>query len=155
MPEFEIITVDETPYLYVERSCTREPAEIADAMGSAFGEVWDFLQAHDITPAGGALSVYYNYAPDQMDFRAGFTVSKSDMDKAGGAVKADVTPGGTVVHGTHKGPYSGLKASYGEMYNFVQANEVQFTAPTWEIYLNSPDQVPEDQLITELYQALA
>jgi effector-binding domain-containing protein len=41
------------------------------------------------------------------------------------------------------------------MFQFVKAAGVDFAPPTWEVYLNSPDQVPQDHLITELYQALA
>ncbi len=155
MPEFEVVEVEETPYLYVERSTTHDPGEIGAAMGSAFQEVWGMMQAEGVAPAGGALSVYHSYDPEKMAFRAGFAIGRDDMAKAAGAVKADVTPAGRVVHGTHKGPYSGLRASYGEMHGFVQAEGLKWTAPTWEIYLNSPDQVAEEDLVTELYQALA
>jgi len=155
MPEFEIIEVDETPYLYVDRSTSHDPGEIGPAMGSAFQEVWSFMQAEGIAPTGGALSVYTSYDPEKMDFRSGFAIAPGDMAKASGAVKADVTPAGRAVHGTHKGPYSGIRQSYGEMHAFVQAKGVQFTAPTWEVYLNSPGEVPEEELLTELYQALA
>lgn len=155
MPEFEIIDVEETPYLYVERSCSHDPKEIAEAMGSAFGEVWAFMQSQGIAPAGGALSVYYSYDPDVMAFRSGFTIARDDIGKASGPVKADVTPKTRAVHGTHIGPYAGIRQSYGEMHAYVQAQGVEFTPPTWEIYMNSPDQVPESDLVTELYQTLA
>ena len=154
MTTFEIIDVEETPYLYVERSTSHDPGEIGPAMASAFGEVWEFMQSAGIAPTGGALSVYYGYDPERMDFRTGFSIAKDDMGRASGTVKADVTPAGRVVHGTHKGPYSGIRDSYGEMHAFVQAEGVEWTAPTWEVYLNSPDQVPEEELLTELYQAI-
>ena len=76
------------------------------------------------------------------------------MATANGAVKADVTPAGRVVHGLYKGSYGGLRGAYGEMHAFVTAEGVKFTAPTWEVYQNSPDEVPEDELLTDLYQAL-
>ncbi len=155
MTTFEIVEVEEIPYLFVDRSTTRDPADIARAMGSAFTEVWAFLQAKHIVPAGGALSVYYGYDAEQMEFRAGFTIGRSDLARAAGAVKGDVTPGGRVIHGTHRGPYAGIRESYSDMRTFVAAQGGQWKAPTWEIYLNSPDQVPENELLTELYQAIA
>lgn len=154
MTEFKIVEVEAMPYLYVERTCSMTPEEIATAMGSAFGEVWAFMEKHGVPPAGGALSVYYDYSPDSMAFRAGFTIREKDMGAADGTVKADVTPAGRVVHGVHKGPYSGLQDTYGRMAKFVKAEGVTFKAPTWEVYQNSPDQVPEEQLLTDLYQAL-
>ena len=155
MPEFKIIEVEQTPYFYAERSTSRDQDEVGPAMGAAFQEVWAFMQAAGIAPTGGALSVTYSYDPDRVDFRAGFTVARDDMARASGPVKADVTPAGRVVHGTHKGPYSGIRQSYGAMHAVAQKAGVPFTAPTWKVYLNGPDEVPEEDLLTDLYQALA
>jgi len=155
MPDFELITVDEVPYLYVDRSTTMDPGEISQAMGSAFGEVWAFMEQHGVPPAGGALSVYAEYAEDKMDFRAGFTIRKRDMDVADGPVKADVTPGGKVLHFTHRGSYDTLRDDYEAMMAHMQAEGLVYAAPTWEVYLNNPGEVHEEQLLTECYQALA
>lgn len=154
MTDFSITDAEETPYLYVERSCARAPEEIGAAMSSAFGEVFGFMQAHGITPAGAAISVYTSYAPDVMEFRAGFIIARDDMGKADGAVQADVTPAGRAVHGTHTGSYAKLRDSYGQMHGFVTAEGLTFVAPTWEVYMNDPSSVPEDELVTELYQAI-
>lgn len=155
MTEFEIIDAQETPYLYVEREVSMPPDEISAAMGSALAEVWAFMQKHGVAPAGPALAVYTEYHPDKMPFRAGFAIARDDMSAAQGAVKADVTPAGRAVHGVHRGSYAGIRGAYGEMHAFTKAQGVQFKAPTWEVYPNSPDEVPQEQLLTELYQALA
>jgi effector-binding domain-containing protein len=154
MADFELVDVEEMPYLYVERTCKMDPSEIGPAMGSGLGEVWGFMESHGIAPAGGALAVYHAYDPNVMTFRCGFIVNRADMDAATCAVKADVTPGGRVVHGRHKGSYSGIRGAYGEMHGFVTAAGLGFAAPTWEVYRNSPDEVAEDALLTDLYQAL-
>ena len=155
MPDFRIIDTQETPYLYVERSCAMTPDEIGPAMGSALQEVWAFMEKHGVPPAGGALAVYYDYSPDRITFRAGFIVGREGMAAADATVRADVTPAGRAVHGVLRGPYSGLRPAYAKMAAFVKAEGVEFAAPTWEIYLNAPGEVPEAQLLTELYQALA
>jgi len=155
MPDFKLITVTAVPYLYVERSTGMDPGEIAQAMGSAFGEVWAFMERHGVPPAGGALSVYAEYAEDRMDFRAGFTIRERDMGVAEGPVKADITPAGRVLHFTHRGSYDTLRDDYAEMMSYMAAEGLNYAAPTWEIYLNSPDEVHEEQLLTECYQALA
>lgn len=155
MTEFEIINSKETPYLYVTRECAMSPEEIGPAMGSGLGEVWDFMQAHGVAPAGGALAVYYEYSPDKMSFRCGFIVGEADLAAASGAIKGDRTPAGRVVTGVLRGAYSGIRPAYGRMHAFFESHGLTFTAPTWEVYQNSPDEVPEDQLITELFQAVA
>lgn len=155
MPDFRTTEVEETPYLYVERSCSMAPDDISAAMGRAFGDVWAFMQANGIAPQGPALSVYYTYDPETVTFRAGFVVDRADLDKADGAVKGDVTPAGRVVHFTHKGPYSELRTSYGKLMEYMGAEGLAMGAPTWELYVNDPDETPEDELITEIYVSLA
>lgn len=154
MTDFTVIETTESPYLYVERSASMDPAEIGPAMGSAFGEVWAFMQKHGVAPAGPALAVYTSYAPDKMDFRAGFFIAPEDMAAAESPVMADVTPAGRAVKGTHHGSYATIRDSYGEMHAFTTAEGLDFIAPTWEVYLNDPSTTPEDQLLTEMYQAI-
>ncbi|GGD32220.1 GyrI-like domain-containing protein [Sinisalibacter lacisalsi] len=155
MADFKLIDVDETPYLYVERSTTMDPGEISRAMGSAFGEVWAFMEKHGVPPGGGALSVYHDYAEGRMAFRAGFVVARADMAAADGTVKADATPAGRVLHFTHIGAYDGLRDAYDGMMRHMESEGLAYAPPTWEVYLNSPDEVHEDQLVTKCYQALA
>lgn len=155
MADFEIITATATPYLYVERTATMGGPEIAEAMGSAFMEVYEFMTAQGIVSTQGAIAVYDDYTPGPSTFRAGFIVGKPDLNKASGAVKAAETPAGRAVHTTHLGEYSGLQNTYGQMFGFVKNAGADFIAPTWEIYVNDPSQVAPEELITECYQALA
>ena len=155
MPKFELTDVDEIPYLYAERSCSMDPADIGAAMAGAFHEVMDFLQSHDIQSTGKALSVYYTFDPNRMTFRAGLSVSADDAAKAEGTVMAGATPAGRVLSFTHLGPYAGLRDAYGEMMTFMQANDLKLGAPTWEVYVNNPETVPEEELRTDVFVSLA
>jgi len=154
MPAFKLITVTEMPYLYTERRTTMDPGEIAAAMGSAFGEVWAFMQQHGVPPAGPALAVYAEYCDGEMPFRAGFAIARGDMSAASGTIKADATPAGEVLHFTHRGSYATLRDDWEAMMRHMEAEGLRYAAPTWEVYLNSPDEVHEEQLLTECYQAL-
>lgn len=155
MPTFEMTDVEATPYLYEERSCSMDPEDIGRTMGEAFQSVMGFMQSHGIAPAGEVLSVYYTYDPEKMTFRAGVSVSADAMAKAEGAVKAAQTPAGRVLTFTHVGPYSGLRDSYSEMMTYLEKNELKIGAPTWEVYLNDPRAVPEDELKTQVFVSLA
>jgi effector-binding domain-containing protein len=155
MPEFKTVDVAETPYLYVERSCSMDPADISKHMGAAFHDVWDHMQAGAIKPAGPALAVYYTYDPQVMTFRAGFVIAREDMSKAGGEVKGDVTPAGQALHFTHKGPYATLRDDYGLMMEHITTHKLEMSTPSWELYVNDPGQTPQEDLLTECYIALA
>lgn len=154
MLTFELTDVEETPYLYEERSCSMDPSDIGAAMGDAFHSVMRFLDGKGIA-AGEVLSVYYTYDPDKMTFRAGFSVSPEDAAKAEGAVKAAATPAGRVLTFTHVGPYSGLRESYAAMMAHMEANGLKIGAPTWEVYVNDPATTPPEKLETKVFVSLA
>ena len=90
-----------------------------------------------------------------MTFRAGFSVLPEDLAKAEGAVKADVTPAGKVLSFVHTGPYSELRNSYGEMMTYAEQNGLKIRAPAWEVYVNDPATVPEEELRTDVFVSLA
>ncbi len=155
MPEFVITESNELAYLYVDKTTTMAPAEIGRAMGEAFEEVWGFMQAHGVAPAGGALSVYYSYDMAQMAFRAGFVVAPADLAKAEGTVKGDVTPACRVVRFVHKGPYETVGADYDLLMAHLEKQGLKMGVPAWEVYLNDPDEVPAEDLLTECNVCLA
>jgi effector-binding domain-containing protein len=147
--------VDPKPYLYVERSSSMDPAEIAGAMGTAFADIMAFLEKSGIAPAGPLMSVYYDYAEDSMAFRAGVFVAEDDTRAARGEVQADRTPGGEVLHFTHVGPYDTLRDSYAALTGHCAAASLTIGAPTWEVYVDDPDTTPAERLRTEVFVTLA
>lgn len=56
----------------------------------------------------------------------------------------------------HDGPYSGLAATYGWLLgDWMHASGEEYAGGTmFEIYQNTPDDVPEDRLITDIYLPL-
>jgi effector-binding domain-containing protein len=154
MTDFKLVQAPATTYLYVTRTCSMDPQDISSHMGTAFQQVWAFMQANSIQPAGGALSVYYDYSPDKMTFRAGFIIAPQDASRAQGEVKADATPAAEVIYFQHKGSYASLRDDYGLMMAHIAKLGREIGAPTWEVYLNDPDQVTEAELLTDVYSAL-
>ena len=155
MPDFSMTEVEPRPYLYVERSCSMDPGDIATAMGRAFGDVMGFLEHHGIAPAGPPLSVYHTYDDAKMDFRAGVFVKADAIRAADGDVRADSTPGGTVLHFVHTGPYATLRDSYGALMEHCRSEGLTPGTPTWEVYVDDADTTPEHRLRTEVYVTLA
>lgn len=155
MLAFKQIDVEETPYLYEERSCSMDPADISQAMGAAFQNVLAFMQANGVETTGKVMSVYYTYDPQKMTFRSGFSVSKEDAAKAKDAIKADATPAGKALAFTHIGPYATLRNSYAEMMKHIEDNSLEMRAPTWEVYVNDPRTTPEAELRTDVFCKLA
>lgn len=155
MTEYKIIEVTEKPYVYAESRCAMQPEAISKAMGKAFEDVMEFIQSHAMALTGPALSVYYTFDPDTVEFRAGFFVSAEDANKAQGEIKAATTPAGRVINFIHTGPYTELGDSYQTMMGWMQDQGLALGAPTWEVYIDDPDSVPQDRLRTDIFVALA
>ncbi len=154
MLRFKLTDVEATPYLYQERSCGMDPQDISATMQKAFGNVMHFLKSHNIEPSGRPLSVYYTHDPNEMTFRAGCFVCEEDAAKAEGTIQSASTPAGKVLAFTHVGPYAGLRISYGEMMTYLEENGLKVGAPTWEVYVNDPSVVPEEELRTDVFVSL-
>lgn len=155
MPDFKMVTVEEIPYFYMQETCSMDPKDISAAMGKTFQGVWDFMQSAGIETTGQALSVYHTYDPEQMTFQAGFSASPDEAGKAKDPVKFDRTPAGDVLYFQHKGPYSTLRDSYGQMMAYMDKEGLTAGAPAWEVYLNDPATTPEDELLTDVFVSLA
>lgn len=51
----------------------------------------------------------------------------------------------------HKGPYQAETATYQKLFAWLEENNKTITGPTREIYLNDPHEVPEEELLIEIY----
>ena len=151
MPEFTITEVAARPYIYVDRLTSMDPAEISAAMDDAYTTITAAMQAVGIEPEGPPVAVYYDYDPGKLSFRAGVFVSAADAARVGAPVKSDETPAGRMLRFVHKGPYATLRVSYGEMMRYMEDRGLKLGVPSWEVYLNDPDRVPEAELLTEVY----
>ncbi len=151
--EFTQKDLPEQPYIYVDRECGFGP-EIADAMGSAFGEVFGFVQENGITPRSMPMSIYLGMDPKILRFRGAVAVSAEDAAKASGAIKADTLPGGACMTGVHVGPYDRMNETHQAMWAHMEAEGIKGGMPIWEVYVDDPGMVEPDTLRTEIYCTL-
>lgn len=59
-------------------------------------------------------------------------------------------PGGLVATVTHTGLYGGLNATYNRIFDWFTAYGHTYAGPPREIYLNSPAEVADDELLTRI-----
>lgn len=140
-------------YIYVDREVPYGP-EIADAMGSAFGEVFGFIGKNGVSPLSMPMSVYTGMDPEILRFRGGVIVSAADAAKASGNIKSDTLPEGDVMHVTHLGPYHNLNKTHQALWKHMETEGIPGAMPIWEIYVDDPGEVAEDQLRTEIYRTI-
>ncbi len=129
-------------------------AEIGPAMDRLFGRLVERLMKEGSTLAGAPFCLYHmeNAGETQFDIEVCEAVAELLPDDAD--VKGRTVPGakGTTLRHIYKGPYEGFYAVYNDMQRWVDENgwTWDMNAPMREIYLNDPDCVSPEELLTEI-----
>lgn len=145
MGEFEVITTKAQTAISI-----REKVKIQDipqAMGRMFGELMPILQK-DVQCAGPPFALYHSWSDDETDMDVGFPVTGNAVTK--GRVKPLELPAVKAVVGMHMGPYDKIVETYNKMMEWIKTNGYEPADYMWEEYLNSPDEVPAEKLMTRL-----
>ncbi len=149
-----ITEVQSTTVAYSTGESSREPADIAVALGAAYGRVAVFVSANRLQIEGQPVAIN-NYWDDRgYGFDAGLPVSGTPTRGAGpgSAVRMGETYGGSVVRAVHVGPYTGLDDTYRKAEAFMTAHKLEGNGRRWDIFVSDPGNTAEDELVTEIYQ---
>ncbi|MGL4670345.1 MAG: GyrI-like domain-containing protein [Methanobacteriaceae archaeon] len=116
------------------------------------GKLMEWAYKNNINIAGPPCSLYYTdpsmVDPEEMVYDMIIPVS-GDV-KGNDEVKIKEVPEHTVISVIHKGDYSSLSETYMGIWNYIQENEYLSNGYPKEIYLNSPQEVSPDELLTEI-----
>ncbi len=117
-------------------------------LGKAYGAVIQYLNEIGQSPLDTVFTAYYNMDMDNLEIEAGFPVSEPLPGK--GEIKAGEIPGGKQLSCLYKGPYKDCDKAYNAMMKCVEENGYMPTGVSYEFYFNSPDEVPESELLTKI-----
>jgi effector-binding domain-containing protein len=148
--KFEVIETSEQPALSVRTvtSVDRLPAEI----GRSAQVVIDYLNEVGEQPSDALYVAYYNMDMQKLDVEIGFPVKK--VLEGRGEVCKGTVPAGKKATCMYKGPYKEMEPAYGAMSKWMEENGHQPTGIMYEYYYNSPDEVPESELLTKIVYLL-
>ena len=51
----------------------------------------------------------------------------------------------------HRGPYEECEPTYDRLFAWIARNGMSITGPIREAYLNDPREVPQEEILTEIY----
>ncbi len=66
-------------------------------------------------------------------------------------IKGYELPGGKMAKIVHKGPHQDCGPTYEMLFAWLEENGKKIVGPTREVYLNDPNEVPQEELLTEIY----
>lgn len=150
--EYESRDLPGQTYVYVDRDCAMDGAEIAKAMESGFGEVFGALGKAGVAGVSMPISVYPEMpSGGAMKFRAGVMVAPEDAERTG--LASDVLPRRAVTT-THVGPYAEMNRTHDALWTRMKEDGVAGGFPIWEVYVDDPGEVAPEALRTEIYCTL-
>lgn len=143
---FEVIETQAQPTLSIRMvtSVDRLPQEI----GKAYGSIITYLMQKGEQPQGPAFVAYYNMDMQKLDVEMGFPVAKEVAGN--GDILATYIPAGRRATCMYKGPYKDMAATYEALTKWMNDNGHVPTGVAYEFYYNSPDEVPESELLTKI-----
>lgn len=147
----------ETPIAIEERWIPAEPcvivrakktmAEIGPFFRETFPKLFGYAAAR--TQPKAAFGRYYDWSGELIEFDAG--VVTRDALPGLEDIKAGQYGGHKALFSLHVGPYAQVEKVYAALQTHMKEHELQSAGAPYEVYLNSPDEVPESELKTEVY----
>lgn len=147
------VALKQAPEQWVASWTTRTTmAAVGDDVGRGFGAVVGALGAAGAHPAGAPFIVYHDVIDEQTDGTIEVCVPvPPGVQAPSGEVEWKQAPGGTVAWTTHRGPYDEISPAYHTLTGWVQEHGHRLAGPPREVYLNDPQSVAQEDLLTEVH----
>jgi AraC family transcriptional regulator len=115
-------------------------------------EVVEWVMDKDLKMTGMIYGAYFNspedVPPEELVYEIGASFEGSAKDE--GNVQIKIIPEHTVLAAMHKGPYTEVGPVIHGLAEYAVENGYDIIGPVTEVYLNNPNEVPEDELLTEV-----
>ena len=128
---------------------TRAAVErLPHVLGPAWGQVMACAKKAGATPSDAPYIAYHNMDMQDLDLEIGFAFAQPLAGE--GDVQAGEIPAGQAAQCVHVGPFDQMGAAYEALQAFVAGRGLQPSGPSYEYYLDDPDEVPLEQLRTRV-----
>jgi effector-binding domain-containing protein len=143
-----------TPRPYVGIRKTVKHDGIGPACAEILPRLAEWLAAQGISPAGPPMVVYHSVDRETGDFDLQPAFFVASPVRGAGEITSGETAGGEALFAAHVGSYTTLGETWANLFAHAEAIGRKVTKSSWEVYLNTPADVPPSELRTEIYVPL-
>jgi effector-binding domain-containing protein len=147
MPGFEFRRTSEQHTAAIRM--TRPVAQVGAAMAEAFPKIYHAVVSSGVEPAGEPLARYFDMDAEAMIFECAVPVP--GPFPGADEVQPSTVGGGEVAFAVHVGPYDTIGQTWEALMAWLTEQGKAPAGPTWEVYIDDPQEIPESELKTELY----
>ncbi|SHN69479.1 GyrI-like domain-containing protein [Desulfovibrio litoralis] len=123
---------------------------IAEDMGKVFTDLLNELTEAEAAMMAPPFALYYceDFDPKHIDTEVCLPVSPNIAKLKDKIKTIEAVQGGASI--IHKGPYNTTEPSYCKLFTWINGNEKVKNGPIREIYLNDPDVVKPEEILTQI-----
>ncbi|WP_406659742.1 heme-binding protein [Methanolobus sp. ZRKC3] len=147
-------TIKEIPEMRVISK--RELGRYDETIGKLIGEIFQFIEVsnsarNNIKMTGPCIFICHDeeYKEDDADIEVVFPVS-GNISIDDPSINLKTLPAVKVVSAIYKGPYQEVDIAFTKLFEYMGKNGMELAGPSRELFLNDPDEVPEDELLSEV-----
>ncbi|MGB3684643.1 MAG: MerR family transcriptional regulator [Ornithinimicrobium sp.] len=117
---------------------------------TGFGAVLTALAAVEVSPAGLPFTVFHQAPDPDTSGDIAMCVPVADVPTLAGGVERVDLPGCSAASVIHQGSYEDMGRAYASVSRWIHERGHRIAGSPREVYLNSPDEVAESELRTEI-----
>jgi effector-binding domain-containing protein len=122
--------------------------QLPQVIGTTYMDICNYLARIGEAVTEAPFSAYHNMDMANLDVEIGFPLGHPVPGE--GELKAGEIQAGQFATCLYKGKYSDMEPMYGELIQWIASNNLEPAGACYEFYLNSPDEVPESELLTRI-----
>jgi len=144
-----------THYIGLKSTCPM--AKMGDQMMADFGKLQDYVESNEGMTVGATFSIYHkwNMVKREVVYTACLGVGSKATGLSNGIMAGEI-PATRVYTLRHVGPYAHLGNAWSTLESMKRGKEFKHVKaiPPFEIYVNDPQKVPSEALITDIHFAI-
>lgn len=124
--------------------------ELSNVIGIEYRKIYAYMLEVGAAPSGAPFVGYFNMDMDMddLDVEIGFPVTEEVLGKE--EIKASEIPEGKYATMIYTGPYGEMKSAYKKLSEWMDLHQIEPNYLAYEIYLNDPKMVKEEELETQI-----
>jgi effector-binding domain-containing protein len=162
--EIEVVEVEPQTILFVR---VGEPGDdeldngnnLIESLDQAFGEITAYMAEHAIVMAGRPMVINHSGGGTGYELLAAIPVEtvpdETTPDEPAERIMVGMSPAGPAVRIIHRGPYSGMVASYQKLSAYMDVHDLTEGDYSWEHYISDPAETPDNELVTHIFYQVA
>lgn len=144
--KFEVVETAKQPVLSIK--AVTSAANLQQDIKKAYDKIKEYLGELGEDASDAPFAAYFNMDMEKLEVEMGFPISKKLNGKD--SISSSVIPAARMATCMYKGPYTEMKSAYDAIAKWMEDNRYTPSGVVYEFYCNSPEEVPESELLTKI-----